>query len=55
MLLAVITKFNLEVIQLDAVNVFVYADLGKTVFMYIPFRYDENGKVLSLNKALYSL
>ncbi len=35
-LLAVVAKFDLETLQLDAVNTFVNADLDKTVFMSMP-------------------
>ena len=55
MLLVLTAKFDLETIQLDAVNAFVYADLNKTVFMRMPLGYGKNGKVLHLNKALYGL
>ncbi len=54
-LLAVVAKFDLETIQLDIVNAFVYADLDETVFMRIPPGYDERCKVLKLNRALYCL
>ena len=55
MLLALTAKFNLKIIQFDAVNVFIYINLDKTVFICIPFGYGKNGKVLRLNKVLYSL
>ena len=54
-LLAVAAKFNLETLQLDAVNAFVHADLDETVFMRMPPGYLQSGKVLKLNKALYGL
>ncbi len=54
-LLALVAKFDLKTLQLDAVNAFVYADLDKTVFMKMPPGYDEQGKVLKLNRALYGL
>ena len=54
-LLALIAKFDLETIQLDAVNAFVHADLDETVFIKMPPGYGEQGKVLRLNKALYGL
>ena len=34
-MLALIVKFDLEILQLDEVNEFVYTDLDKTVFMRI--------------------
>ena len=54
-LLAVAAKFDLETLQLDVVNVFVLANLDKTLFMYILPEFSKNGKVLQLNRALYSL
>ena len=55
-LLALTAKFDLETLQLDAVNAFVHAELlDKTVFMRMPPDYAEQGKVLKLNKALYGL
>ena len=55
-LLALMAKFDLETLQLDAVNAFVHAELlDKTVFMQMPPGYTEQRKVLKLNKALYGL
>ena len=54
-LLALVAKFDLETLQLDEVNAFVYSDLDETVFMRMPPRYGEQGKVLKLNRALYGL
>ena len=54
-LLAVVAEFDLEKLQLDAVNAFVHKDLDLTVLMRMPTGYDEQGKVLKLNIALYSL
>ena len=55
-LLALTAKFDLETLQLDAVNAFVHAELlDETVFMRMPPGYSEQGKVLKLNKALYGL
>jgi len=48
-------KFDLETLQIDAVNAFVHADLDKVVYMRLPPGYTEPGKVLRLNKALYGL
>lgn len=65
-LLAVITKFDLETVQFNAVNAFVYADLDETVYMRFPLEYNEDSensekqkiygnqdKVLRLNKTFY--
>lgn len=54
-LLALIAEFDLETLQLDAVNAFVHADLDETVYMKMAPGRDEQGKVLRLNKALYGL
>ena len=54
-LLALIARFNLEILQLDAVNAFVHAFLDEVVFMRMPLGYEEQKKVLWLNKALYDL
>ncbi len=54
-LLALVAKFDLKTPQLDAVNAFVHADLGKTVFIRMSLEFGEHGKVLKLNKALYGL
>ena len=54
-LLALVTKFDLETLQLDAVNAFVHADLDEIVFMRMPPGYGKQSKVLKLNRALYGL
>ncbi len=54
-LLALVVKFALETLQLDAVNAFVHSYLDKTVFMRMPPVYSEQSKVLKLNRALYDL
>ncbi len=54
-LLPLVAKFDLETLQLDEVNAFVYAYLDETVFMRMPPRYDEYDKVLKQNRALYGL
>lgn len=54
-LLALTAKFNLKALQLDAINAFVHALLDEIVFIKMPPRYREWGKVLRLYKALYGL
>ena len=55
-LLALTAKFDLKMLQLDAVNAFMHVELlDKTVFMRMPPGYAKQEKVLKLNKALYSL
>ena len=54
----VAAKFDLETLQLDAVNASVHADLDETVYMQMPPGYHmpgKQGKVLKLNKARYGL
>lgn len=54
-LMAIAARFDLEVIQFDAVNAFVNAQLDEEVFMRLPPGYRKPGEVLRLNKALYGL
>ena len=54
-LLVMATKFDFETLQLDAVNVFIHVNLDEIVFMRMFPRFSKNGKVLHLNRALYSL
>ena len=50
-----VAKFDLETLQLDAVIAFVHADLDESVYMRMPPGFSEQGKVLTLTKALYGL
>jgi hypothetical protein len=56
-LMAVTAKFDLETIQMDAVNAFVHCDLDEVVYMRFPpgFNQGKRDKVLRLRKALYGL
>ena len=54
-LLAMVAKFDLETLQLDAVNAFVHADLDELVYMRMPPGFTTPSRVLRLNKALYGL
>jgi len=54
-LLAMVAKFDLETLQVDAVNAFVHADLDEVVYTRMPPCYAQPSKVLKLNKALYGL
>ena len=54
-LIVITVKFDLENIQIDAVNVFIYYDLDKVVYIKLPLGYIKKGKVLYLQKALYGL
>ena len=53
--IAIATRFNLKLLQFNAVNAFVNADLDKEVYIYIPLGYRRFRTILQLNKALYSL
>ena len=54
-LLATVAKFDLETLQLDALNAFVHANIDETVYMRMPPGYGKPNKVVRLNKALYGL
>jgi hypothetical protein len=56
-LMAITARFNLETIQIDAVNAFIYCDLDKVVYIKLPpgFNKGKTDKVLRLRKALYGL
>lgn len=53
--MAIAARFDLEMIQYDAVNAFVHAKLDEKVFMKMPRGYSKRGVVLKLNRALYGL
>ena len=44
-LLATVAKFDLETLQLDALNAFVHADIDETVYMRMPPGYGKPNKV----------
>ena len=54
-LLAIAAKFDLETLQLDALNAFVHADIDEMVYMRMPPGYGKLNTVVRLNKALYGL
>ena len=54
-LMAISARFDLELLQYDAVNAFVNAELDEEVFMKMPPGYRTTGRVLKLRKALYGL
>jgi hypothetical protein len=54
-LMAIAAKFDLETIQLDAVNAFVNAELNELVYMRTPPGFLIRDHVLRLNKAFYGL
>jgi len=55
--MAIIAKFDLETTQIDTVNIFVYYNLDKVVYIKLPpgFNKGKIDKVLRLKKALYGL
>ena len=55
--MAITAKFNLKMTQIDIVNVFVYCDLNKVIYIKLPpgFNNRKKDKVLRLRKALYRL
>jgi len=56
-LIAITAKFNLKTTQIDAVNIFVYCNLDKVIYIKLPpgFNNRKIDKVLHLRKALYRL
>ncbi|TMC14028.1 MAG: hypothetical protein E6J34_24090, partial [Chloroflexi bacterium] len=54
-LLAIVAKFDLETLQMDAVNAFVHAELDELVYMRLPPGFGQPNKVAKLSKALYGL
>lgn len=54
-LMALTAKYDLETVQMDAVNAFMNAKLDRAVYMYPPQGHAEAGKVFRLNKAMYGL
>ena len=57
--MALAAAFNLEIIQIDAVNAFINANLDEDIYIPIPQAYmdmeGKQGKALKLQKALYRL
>ena len=53
LLLAFFIKFNFEILQLNAINVFVHVFLNKRIFMRMFFKYEKQKRILQLNKAFY--
>ena len=55
--MAITIKFNLEMTQIDTVNVFIYCNLNKVIYikLLLGFNKGKKDKVLCLRKALYGL
>lgn len=54
-LIAIAARFDLELVQYDAVNAFVNAPLERKIFMKPPPGSRNPGKILLVSKALYGL
>jgi len=54
-LLAIIAKFDLEILQIDTINTFVYTEIDELVYMRLPPGFGQPNRVARLNKALYGL
>jgi hypothetical protein len=54
-LMGITAKFDLKMVQIDAVNAFVHCDLDEVMYMRMPSGFTKPGKVLRLQKALYGL
>lgn len=54
-LVAIANRFDLKLLQYDAVNAFVHADIDEEVYMEMPPGHRKNGYILRLRKALYGL
>ena len=55
--MAITIKFNLKTTQIDIVNVFIYCDFNKVIYIKLPLEFNngKKDKVLRLRKALYRL
>jgi hypothetical protein len=54
-IMAIAARFDLELLQYDAVNAFVNAKLDEDIFMRMPPGHRRTGTIFKLNKALYGL
>lgn len=54
-LIAAAARFDLELLQYDAVNAFVHAEIDEVIYMQMPPGHREPGTILRLRKALYGL
>jgi len=55
--MVITAKFNLETTQIDIVNVFIYYNFNKVIYikLLLGFNKGKIDKVLRLRKALYGL
>jgi hypothetical protein len=54
-LMAIAARFDLEAVQMDAVNAFINGLLDEEVYTYLPDGFKIPGKLLHLKRALYGL
>jgi hypothetical protein len=54
-LMVIMAKFDLEIIQLDAINAFVNVNLNELVYMRTSLGFPVKNHVLRLNRAFYGL
>lgn len=54
-LLLLFAKFNFEILWFEVINIFMYANLDKIIFIKMLLKYNKQSKVFKLNKALYDL
>lgn len=54
-LLALAVKFDLDLIQMDAVTAFIQGDVSEEIYMVQPKEYRQGEKVCKLKKAIYGL
>ena len=55
LLMALVANFDLETIQVDAVNAFCNSPLDDEIYVYYPPSFRKNGYVLQLLRGLYGL
>jgi hypothetical protein len=54
-LMAIAARFDLEIVQMDAITAFINSLLDEEVYTYLPDGFRIPGKVLRLKRALYGL
>ena len=54
-LMAIIAVYDLEILQLDAVNAYLNSEIDEEVLVKHPEGYEQVGSILRLKKALYGL
>ena len=55
--MVIIAKFDLEITQINTVNIFIYCDFNKVIYIKLlpEFNKGKKDKILCLKKALYGL